>query len=97
MEMIRHFLHLVDLYCQARGISEARASTIILNGGSRIGAIRSGSSDIGAKRLEAAVQWLSDNWPDDLADWPNDIPRPARTEAESSRPFPVAASEAGGV
>ncbi|WP_462117569.1 hypothetical protein [Methylorubrum extorquens] len=76
MSAIPQFLSAVDAFCLARGISEARASTLILNGGSRIGAIRSGASDIGTRRLAEAMQWLSDHWPEN-ATWPADVARPA--------------------
>jgi hypothetical protein len=35
------------------------------------------------ERLEAALQWLSDNWPSDL-DWPDHIERPAPTEEKTT-------------
>lgn len=80
MSSIGQFLAAVDAFCDARGISEARASTLILNGGRRIGEIRSGSSDIGARTLDKAMQWLSDHWPDDKAEWPASVPRPAKAD-----------------
>lgn len=83
MDAIPNFLLAVDAYCAARGISEARASTLILNGGARIASIRSGSSDIGARRLVEAMHWLSDHWPEG-AEWPNGVPRPAKTEPEAA-------------
>lgn len=76
MHSIEQFLQLVSLFCAARGISEARASTLILNGGSRITAIRAGQSDIGIRRLDEAIQYLSSNWPEG-AEWPPEIPRPS--------------------
>ena len=78
MSAIDEFLRLVELFRQARGISEARASTIILNGGGRIASIRRGESDIGSRRLAEAVRYLSDHWPDDVQ-WPADLPRPEPT------------------
>jgi len=81
MDSIPKFLLVVDAYCAARDISEARASTLILNGGSRLASIRSGASDIGTRRLAEAVRWLSDHWPEG-AEWPADEPRPKPTEPE---------------
>ena len=80
MSSISDFLAVVDRFCEARGISEARASTIILNGGSRIASIRSGASDIGSRRLEEAVKHLSDHWPEG-AEWPNGVERPDPTSS----------------
>lgn len=77
--MITRLLSLIDAFCVARGISEARASTLIFNGGARVAQIR-GGADIGVRRTEAAMLWISENWPEG-ADWPSDIPRPVR-EAE---------------
>lgn len=83
MSAIGPFLAVVDAFCAAREISEARASTLILNGGSRIGSIRAGRSDIGTRRLEEAMQWLADNWPEG-AEWPAGVPRPPKSEAAPS-------------
>ena len=80
--MITDLLSLIDAYCKARGVSEARASTLIFNGGARVAQIRTGS-DIGVRRAHEAMQWLSDNWPADL-DWPADIPRPEPKTGEGT-------------
>jgi hypothetical protein len=71
---IEQLLTVVDAYCAARGISEARASTLIFNGGGRIKQLRDGR-DIGVLTSLSALRWLSDNWPEE-AEWPSDIPRP---------------------
>jgi len=72
---IEQLLTVVDAYCAARGISEARASTLIFNGGGRIKQLRDGR-DIGVLTSLSALRWLSANWPDDT-EWPADIPRPS--------------------
>lgn len=72
--MLTQLLALIDAFCAARGISEARASTLIFNGGARVAQLRSGA-DIGIRRAEKAKRWISENWPDDV-DWPADIERP---------------------
>jgi hypothetical protein len=76
--MLTHLLSLIDAFCAARRISEARASTLIFNGGARISQIRAGA-DIGIRRAEEAVRWLSENWPEG-AEWPADVPRPERVD-----------------
>lgn len=72
---IDQFLHVVEAYCAATKRSEARVSTLVLNGGRRIADIRAGK-DVGTRILDGAFQWLSDHWPDGL-DWPEDVVRPA--------------------
>jgi hypothetical protein len=50
---------------------------LLFNDGKRIGLLRRGG-DIGSRRLQEALQWLSDHWPAG-AEWPSDIPRPVRS------------------
>lgn len=76
--MLTQLLALIDAFCAARGISEARASTLIFNGGARVAQLRAGA-DIGIRRAEKAKRWISENWPDDV-DWPADIERPLATD-----------------
>lgn len=71
---IEELLAVVDAYCKARGISEARASTLIFNGGGRVKQLRDGR-DIGVLTAMNALIWLSSNWPD-AAEWPASISRP---------------------
>lgn len=71
---INQFLRVVEIYCASTKRSEARVSTLTLNGGGRIASLRKGR-DVGTRVLELAFQWLSDNWPEG-AEWPSDIPRP---------------------
>lgn len=74
MTAITDLLRLTGSFCGAQGIAESTLSTRLFFDGKRIGSIRAGG-DVGARRLERAVQWLSDNWPDG-AEWPEDVPRP---------------------
>ncbi|KRE02576.1 hypothetical protein ASE61_14955 [Bosea sp. Root670] len=76
---IEQLLTVVDAFCAARGISEARASTLIFNGGGRIKQLRDGR-DIGVLTSLSALLWLSANWPEDT-EWPCDIPRPSPASA----------------
>lgn len=77
---IDQLLTVIDAYCAARGVSEARASTLIFNGGGRIRQLREGR-DIGVLTASAAMRWLSANWPEG-ADWPAGVARPAATDRE---------------
>lgn len=74
MNQIQQMLALIDQFATAKGISTSRVTTIVFNSGAMYERLRSGS-DITVGRLERAMQWFSDNWPDDLA-WPEGIVRP---------------------
>ncbi len=65
---------LVDRYRASQNIAEATLSTRLFSDGKRLGAIRAGS-DVGVRRLNAALTWFSDNWPEG-AEWPASVPRP---------------------
>lgn len=75
--MIDDLLTLSETYCSAHGIAETTLSSRIFNDGKRISAVRAGA-DIGARRLERAVEWLAVHWPD-TTPWPEDIRRPEIT------------------
>lgn len=72
--MIDDLLTLSDTFCAAHGIAETTLSSRIFNDGKRISAVRAGA-DIGARRLERAVEWLSAHWPES-APWPDHVRRP---------------------
>ncbi|WP_375458862.1 hypothetical protein [uncultured Enterovirga sp.] len=80
MASITHLLRLVEAFSAARGVSEARTSTLVFNDGGRILDLRSGR-DIGTRRLDRAIVWFSDHWPTNAA-WPPDVPRPAPAPQE---------------
>lgn len=77
---IEQFFELVDKYRAAVGISEATLSLRLFNDGKRIKLIRENeASDIGIKKIAAAVKQLSDTWPGDVS-WPRHIKRPTKVE-----------------
>lgn len=61
-------------------MSNSRLSTIMLSGGKRLAMIAQGG-DIGTERFEAAMRWLSENWPEG-AEWPASVPRPQSSVKE---------------
>jgi hypothetical protein len=75
MWTIDQFLTIVDRFAKGRQIGIKRASTLIFNAGGRIDEIRAGS-DVGTRRLDRAMRYMSANWPDG-SPWPADIVRPA--------------------
>ncbi|MUO84017.1 hypothetical protein [Agrobacterium vitis] len=74
MKLRDQLIEATSVYCSASGMSRSRLSTILLSGGMRLQQIQDGG-DIGVSRFEQAIQWLSDNWPDDTP-WPDGVYRP---------------------
>ncbi|HTO29628.1 MAG TPA: hypothetical protein VL202_00390 [Pararhizobium sp.] len=72
--MIDDLLMLSDAFCSATGLAETTLSSKIFNDGKRIAAVRSGK-DVGVRRLERGIIWLSENWPTG-AEWPAEVVRP---------------------
>jgi hypothetical protein len=81
MDQIDALLILCDRYCKSVQKAEATLSTKLFGAGSRISQLRGGATDIGVRRLNRAIQWFSDNWPENAA-WPEGVERPAPAEAE---------------
>lgn len=74
MKIIDTLLLVSDAFCASTGIAEATLSSRVFNDGKRLAAVRAGK-DIGARRVERAMRWFSENWPEG-ADWPLLVPRP---------------------
>lgn len=74
MSAIDDILAVAEAYAAARGLSEARVSTLCFGEGTRIKHLRS-DGDMGARRIARALQWFSDNWPAG-APWPLAVARP---------------------
>ena len=87
MRLKDQLLALAVAYGAAVGKSQARVSTMIWGGGDRFKRLRAGH-DMHSMRVEDAIQWFSDRWPEGTT-WPSDVPRPA-----PSPPAPVPPSPA---
>lgn len=74
MSAIDKFLTVARAYAEAEGITLATASSRIFDDGKRIAGLESGR-DLTSRRLEQAMAWLSDRWPEEAL-WPADVPRP---------------------
>lgn len=74
MSIVVSFLLVVERFCEAEAVPESTASWRMFDDSKRLSQIRAGA-DIGVRRLERAMQWLSDHWPEG-ADWPGDVERP---------------------
>ena len=84
MTLLHALLTVSGRFCEARSISAARASTLVFGDGKVLTRLADGR-DLTTRRLETAMQWFSDHWPEGAA-WPADVPRPVRTP---SVPAPV--------
>jgi hypothetical protein len=73
MSGIEQLLTVARRYAEIEQIPLSTVSSRALNDGKKLAALESGS-DITVGRLEMALRWFSDNWPD--GEWPSDVPRP---------------------
>lgn len=83
MQNIPSFLAVVAAYSEATDLAEATVSSRLFNDGKRIQQVRSGA-DIGVRRLQRAILWLWQHWPEG-AKWPEQVPRPI---VEREEPVP---------
>ncbi len=74
MTLVRHLLQTAKAYATAQGLSLSRVSTIVFGDGKVLSRLDDGA-DLTTRRLETAMQWFSDNWPDG-ASWPEGPRRP---------------------
>ena len=74
-----YLVALVELFAEHTGRSTGTVSRLATGSGDTIVRLRRGST-ITARRVDRALRYLSDNWPEDLP-WPNraDESRPGRT------------------
>ncbi len=93
MDQIEALLAIIARYCAATNKSEATLSTAIFGAGSRIRQLRSGTTDIGVRRIAKAMHWLSSNWPEG-AEWPEGVTRPVAVASPPQEPAPPPFTEA---
>lgn len=80
---IDHLRRLAAAFAEHRGQRLTAVSRAVFGSSTRIAEIL-GGADIGVRRLEQAILWFSENWPDDLP-WPAGIPGvPPSSEEVSS-------------
>ena len=83
MRAIDRFLLVARTYRQLSGLKTTALSWRLFGDSKKLGALENGA-DIQVTRYEKALQWLSDHWPEP-ADWPAEVPRPAKTPASSEQ------------
>lgn len=69
-------------FAEGRGVKLSTVSSLALGDGKKLAAIEAGA-DITTRRLASALQFFSDNWPEDR-DWPVDVPRPPRLSGQAT-------------
>jgi len=74
MASMDQFFRLVERFAEAKGITESTASVHLFNDGKRLRLLREGG-DLGVRKMEDAIQYLSDHWPEGTG-WPREIKRP---------------------
>ena len=74
MSGIEDLLTVAREYGKLEGVPLSTVSSRALDDGKKLRALEEGA-DISVGRLERALVWFSENWPDGA--WPEGIPRPA--------------------
>lgn len=80
MSGIEQLLRVARRYAEIEEIPLSTVSSRALNDGKKLSALEEGA-DITVGRLEDAMRWFSDKWPD--GEWPADVPRPAAVAFEA--------------
>jgi hypothetical protein len=80
MSGIDQLLVVANAYANAERISLSTVSSRVFDDSKKLPALARGIADIQVKRLESAMQWFADHWPQG-ARWPKGVRRPARREA----------------
>jgi hypothetical protein len=82
MAGIEELLAVARKYAELEGVSLTTVSSRAFDDGKKLNAIE-GGADIQVRRLDRALHWFSDNWPD--GPWPSDVPRPEPVESAEAR------------
>lgn len=69
-------------YCEAKGLSRSRVSTLVFNDGKALARIAAGG-DLNTRSFEKAMLWFAFNWPD-ATPWPEGVERPEYGDSESA-------------
>lgn len=71
---------LARAYGAAKRLSLSTISTTVLSNGLILSRMAEGEADVTTARLEGAMKWFSDNWPENT-EWPKGIARPEKEAA----------------
>lgn len=86
MTGIEQLVAVARRYAEIEMIELGTVSSRVFDDGKKLAAIE-GGADIQVRRLERAMQWFSDNWPE--GSWPDEISRP--TPSPTSAAIPIEA------
>jgi hypothetical protein len=84
MTDIEKILILAQTASMALGVTERSLAVQAFNDAIKFERLKEGK-DIGVRRAQKAIQWFSDNWPDDT-EWPASIERPVQSLAPPQEP-----------
>lgn len=80
MSLIEQLLCVARRYAEIEGVPLSTVSSRALNDGKKLGALEDGA-DITVGRLEDALRWFSERWPD--GEWPSEVARPLACTEEA--------------
>ena len=83
MSSLSPLMNLIDAYGALTELPDVTISFRVFGDSKKIAALR-GGGDITTSRLDHAVRWFSDKWPEG-AEWPEGIDRPARVDVQNKR------------
>lgn len=83
MNLTQQLVTVARAYGEAKKLSLARISTIVLNDGKKLSQIENDGVDLTTGRFESAMRWFSTNWPERTR-WPRGIPRPVAAVNEAA-------------
>ncbi|WP_011580533.1 MULTISPECIES: hypothetical protein [Chelativorans] len=79
MNDVSHLISIADEFMRATSTKEVTVSFWVFNDSKKLAALRRGA-DITVGRYNAALQWFSDQWPENAV-WPSGVARPATEQA----------------
>lgn len=75
MSGIDQLLLVASTYAAAVNVPLTTVSSRVFDDSKKLPALADGNADIQVKRLEAAMRWFAENWPEGTR-WPRSVPRP---------------------
>src|SRR5262245_42019730 len=82
MSLTTGLLKVARAFGRAGDCGWSYVSTLVFKDGKVLTRLATGNATITVRRLERALAWFSDRWPDD-AEWPSDVSRPEPMSVKS--------------
>ena len=83
MALIQNLIDVAEAYGSATGLRPQTVSSRVFRDTKKLPDIHAGS-DISTRRLEAALIWFSEHWPDEAV-WPETVSRPNGSDLTAIR------------